>query len=75
MEPYAPREYPGRATLVLARHERYRRERLREWQALVTGGLEVRVVPGVHAAIVQEPFVRVLAREVSECLSAGETEP
>jgi len=73
VEPYAPREYPGRATLVLARHERYRRERLREWQALVTGGLEVRAVPGVHAAIVQEPFVRVLARELSECLSAGES--
>ena len=62
VEPYVPRAYSGRATLVLARHERFRRERLREWQALVTGGLEVRVVPGIHAAIVQEPFVRVLAR-------------
>jgi len=75
VEPYVPREYPGRATLVLARHERFRRERLREWQALVTGGLEVRVVPGIHAAIVQEPFVRVLAREVEECLSAAEAAP
>ncbi len=71
VEPYAPRTYPGRATLVLARHERYRRERLREWRALVAGGLDVRVVPGIHAAIVQEPFVRVLAREVEACLSAG----
>ena len=72
VEPYVPREYAGRATLVLARHERFRHERLEEWQALVTGGLEVRVVPGIHAAIVQEPFVRVLAREVEECLAAAE---
>ena len=28
VEPYVPRAYPGRATLVLARHERFRRERL-----------------------------------------------
>lgn len=72
VEPFVPQPYPGRATLVLARHERFRRERLREWQALVAGGLEVRVVPGIHAAIVQEPFVRVLARTIEECLTAAE---
>ena len=72
VEPYLPRAYSGRATLVLARHERFRRERLREWESLVTGGLEIRVVPGIHAAIVQEPFVRVLAREVEESLAAVE---
>ncbi len=72
VEPYLPRAYPGRATLVLARHERFRRERLREWESLVAGRLEVRDVPGIHAAIVQEPFVRVLAREVEESLAAVE---
>ncbi len=75
VEPYDPRVYPGRATVVLAQHERFRRERLLEWRALVAGGLEVRVVPGIHAAIVQEPFVRVLAREVEACLSAAEAGP
>lgn len=75
VEPASPRPYRGRATLVLARHERFRRERLREWRSLVTGGLDVRVVPGIHAAIVQEPFVHVLAREVEECLSASEAAP
>jgi amino acid adenylation domain-containing protein len=74
VDPYVPREYPGRATLFLARHERFRRERLEEWQSLVTGGLEVREIPGIHAAIVQEPFVRVLARQLEECLSAGGSE-
>lgn len=72
VEPWVPREYPGRATVVLAQHERFRRERLLEWRPLVSGGLALRVVPGIHAAIVQEPFVRVLAREVEECLSAAE---
>jgi thioesterase domain-containing protein len=72
VEPWEPREYAGRATLVLARHERFRHERLEEWRALVSGVLEVRVVPGIHAAIVQEPFVRVLAREVEKSLVAAE---
>lgn len=72
VEPYVPGRFDGRATLVLARHERYRRQRIREWRALVAGGLDVREVPGIHAAIVQEPFVRVLAREVEAALCAAE---
>jgi amino acid adenylation domain-containing protein len=72
LDPYHPRAYPGSATVFLARWQPMRSDRLQLWRTLVTAGLEVRVVPGFHAYIVEEPFVRVLARQIEECLSRAE---
>ena len=68
-EPYVLLAYPGRATIFLARWQPFRGDRLREWRRVVSGGLDVRVVPGFHSHVVQEPFVRVLAHELEECLA------
>jgi len=68
MEPYVPRPYSGAATIVLARWQSPGSNRLGRWRALVAGGLDVRVAPGFHAYIVDEPFVRVLAEQMEECL-------
>jgi thioesterase domain-containing protein len=72
MDPYEPRPYPGRATIFLARWQPFRSDRLQVWRRLVPDGFEVRVVPGFHAYVVEEPFVRVLAPEIEECLSRFE---
>jgi amino acid adenylation domain-containing protein len=64
---YDPRIYSGRATLILARHQEAAVDRRRIWSALLPE-LEIRVVPGLHEFILQEPFVRALAREVERCL-------
>lgn len=72
MEPYTPQAYPGRATAFLARWQPFQSDRLQAWRALVTAGLEVRIVPGFHAYIVEEPFVRILAPQLEECLSRSE---
>lgn len=71
MEPYTPRPWDGAATIVLAGYQPPGSDRLGAWRALVPGGLDVRVVPGFHAYIVDEPFVRILAEELAECLRRG----
>jgi acyl transferase domain-containing protein/thioesterase domain-containing protein len=38
------------------------------WKPYVSGGIDVRVVPGDHDSMVLEPSVRVLAARVRECL-------
>ncbi len=70
-ETYVPKAYPGRATMILARYQPLKTDRIRPWRDLASGGLDVRVVPGFHAYIVEEPFVRVLAPVIEECLSGG----
>ena len=68
-EKYVPKAYPGRATMILARYQPLKTDRVGPWKVLASGGLDVRVVPGFHAYIVEEPFVRVLAPVIEECLS------
>jgi len=70
-EKYVPKVYPGRATMILARYQPLRIDRITPWKVLASGGLDVRVVPGFHAYIVEEPFVRVLAPVIEDCLSGG----
>ena len=38
------------------------------WGALAGGGLEIIEVPGIHADIVREPHVRVLAEKLRMCI-------
>lgn len=72
VDPYVPKVYSGQATVFLARWQPRKSDRIKTWRALVAGGLDVCVVPGFHAYIVDEPFVRVLAPALEECLSRFE---
>jgi thioesterase domain-containing protein len=38
------------------------------WKTLITGELQTRAIPGDHRQVFDEPFVRTLARELTECL-------
>jgi len=38
------------------------------WKTLIMGELETRLIPGGHRQVFDEPFVRTLARELTECL-------
>ncbi len=68
---YQPGPYPGRVTLFRTRghpavcsfDEAY------GWGELAAGGVTVKVVPGAHESILDEPHVRVVARELAQCLT------
>lgn len=63
---YVPRVYPGRVTLFQTTesagmpHNR--------WIRFSGKGTEVRVIPGGHENLFDEPQVQFLAREITECL-------
>lgn len=40
------------------------------WNALVSGGVEVRTVPGDHYSVIKEPYVRVLAANLLAALGS-----
>jgi thioesterase domain-containing protein len=67
---YVPRVYPGRVTLFRARLQPIFRPQARDmgWRTLALGGVDVKVVPGNHSGMLQEPHVRVLAQELSAYL-------
>jgi aspartate racemase len=62
---YHPQPYPGRIVLFKSREAAgiyY------GWTEMAQGGVEIHLVPGRHAAIVEEPHVQVLAAELKACL-------
>jgi len=68
---YAPKPYAGRAVLFRARMQPLfgTHDPAKGWRSLITGGLDIRVVPGNHLGMLQEPHVRVLARELADALA------
>ncbi len=70
MRAYTPAAYDGPITLILARDEPHRTAHdLRlQWSEHTTIGLIIHVVPGTHAAILDEPTVGFVAAYLSECL-------
>ncbi len=72
---YRPRMYPGRLTLFRARMQPFLSSHDPEkgWGRLAAGGLDIRVIPGNHLGMLQEPHVRVLAAQLRACLDAAET--
>lgn len=67
---YRPKPYAGRVVQMMcgeASHRSYEDRRL-AWSLFVTPGLEVRLVPGNHHTMIEEPHARVLARELRRCL-------
>ncbi|HYO90242.1 MAG TPA: amino acid adenylation domain-containing protein [Pyrinomonadaceae bacterium] len=67
---YEARPYKGRVTLFRTRAQPVFRSLGRDkgWKDLAAGGVDVRIVPGNHLNMYDEPHVRVLAREVKACL-------
>jgi thioesterase domain-containing protein len=75
---YVARPYPGRIAMFRAINgiasDDPRYGEALGWQNLAAGGVEVHEVPGTHRALLQEPNVRILAREIVACLTAAETQ-
>jgi thioesterase domain-containing protein len=67
---YVPQVYPGRMTLFRARAQALFGPHDSElgWGPLAAGGVEVKVIPGSHGSMIQEPYVQVLAKELGACL-------
>lgn len=69
---YRMRPYAGDAVLFMAEDCRNDHDHVVEnWRKLIVGQLDIRPITGSHNEIVDEPHVRVLARELSHCLRKG----
>jgi amino acid adenylation domain-containing protein len=69
---YTARSYSGRVTLFRTRAQPLFRALGKDkgWKELALQGVDVRVVPGDHLNMYDEPHVQVLAREIKACLEA-----
>ena len=73
---YKPRPYPARLTLFRARMQPLLSSHDPDngWGLLAAGGLDIRIVPGNHLGMLQEPHVQVLAKQLRTCLEETQTE-
>jgi thioesterase domain-containing protein len=67
---YTPRHYTGRLTLIRARTRPLFHSQSPDlgWSEWVTGGVEIRSIPGHHASILKEPGVQALARDLQSAV-------
>jgi thioesterase domain-containing protein len=72
---YKPRVYPDRLTLFRARMQPFFSSHAPDkgWGKLAAGGLDIRIVPGNHLGMLQEPHVQVLAEQLRACLDKTQT--
>jgi aspartate racemase len=72
---YKPRVYPGRLSLFRARMQPFfsSHDPEKGWGKLAARGVEIRVVPSNHLGMLQEPHVRVLAKQLRACLDEAQT--
>ena len=70
LKQYKPQVYPGRLTLFRARMQPLFSSHKPDkgWGRLAAGGLDIRIVPGNHLGMLQEPHVKTLAKELRACL-------
>ena len=67
---YAPEFFPGKVTVFRAIESPNDFRRSDDpWARLAGEGVEFREISGAHEDILDEPYVRLLAREVTECLA------
>jgi aspartate racemase len=68
---YTPRVYPGRVTLFRARMQPFFSSNAADmgWRKLAAGGLDIKIVPGNHLGMLQEPHVKVLAEQLRVSLN------
>jgi thioesterase domain-containing protein len=72
-ERYMPAQnYRGKITFFWAREAKrdFEDNRL-GWRRVAAGGFDVRVVPGNHTSMREEPNVKVLAQELKCCLEGA----
>jgi thioesterase domain-containing protein len=64
---YKATPYNGQAIIFKAAKKTWGKysDPLLGWDKLVNGGLEVNEVPGLHANIISEPWVRALAEKIN----------
>jgi amino acid adenylation domain-containing protein len=67
---YKPQIYAGQATLFWSEYQSLYIDLYPElgWGNLVAGGIEIQYLPGDHNALMQEPYVRVLAEKLKLCI-------
>ena len=67
---YRLKPYSGQLTLFRARMQPFFSTHSQDkgWSPLAAGGVEIRVVPGNHLGMLQEPHVQVLAQQLRDCL-------
>ena len=67
---YVPQFFPGRVTVFLAIESPDNSPRSDDrWARLAGEGVEIREISGGHEDVLTEPSVRLLAREVTDCLA------
>jgi thioesterase domain-containing protein len=67
---YRPRQYPGPLTLFRSRvhHLFCSFDPACGWREFARGGVDLHIIPGAHETVMDEPYVRELAREVRRAL-------
>jgi amino acid adenylation domain-containing protein len=81
MARYKIQTYPGKITLMRAVERGYlgmellgtREDTVLGWENLAGGGLEIHDVPGEHRNMLNEPHVRIVAKELKTILPKPET--
>ena len=73
---YDAQPYSGKVTLFQAQERSLSspKDPVASWKAIALGGIEVHEVPGGHGSIVDDPQVKVLARELKDCLQRTQGE-
>lgn len=72
---YQPKIYPGKVTLFrcVPQPAGYYSDPDQGWTGLAGSGLDVYAVEGFHHNMLQEPFVRVIAEKLKNCLAEAQT--
>jgi thioesterase domain-containing protein/acyl carrier protein len=71
---YRPQPYAGRVVLFRARMQPLfgSHDPAKGWRPIATGRFAIRLVPGNHLGMLQEPHVAILARELAAALAEDE---
>jgi thioesterase domain-containing protein len=73
---YFPERYQGRVTMLYATGESIRpfKDRRLLWSSLASDGLELRLVEGEHETLLDEPWIRSVAKELAGAIHRAEAE-
>ncbi|MCI0748741.1 MAG: thioesterase domain-containing protein [Verrucomicrobia subdivision 3 bacterium] len=73
---YHPRPYPGNVTVFRTRTHPFFSsfDPSFGWSEFARGGVTVKIIPGAHESILDEPHVRVAAAELNRCLELAQRE-
>ncbi len=67
---YKPKPYSGKIVQLMCSEaaQRAYEDRRLAWSSMARAGFEVRIIPGNHHTMVEEPYAQVLAQELQGCL-------